>query len=39
VYIIRASKLTDNEDDDNDSDVSHLDRSAKRIKASNCFPP
>ncbi|XP_062177639.1 B3 domain-containing protein At3g19184 isoform X3 [Alnus glutinosa] len=33
VYIIRASKLTDNEDDDNDSDVSHLDRSAKRIKA------
>ncbi|XP_059449635.1 B3 domain-containing protein At3g19184-like isoform X2 [Corylus avellana] len=34
VYIIRASKLTDSEDDDNDSDVSHLDRSAKRIKAS-----
>ncbi|XP_062177484.1 B3 domain-containing protein At3g19184-like isoform X2 [Alnus glutinosa] len=34
VYIIRASKLTDNEDDDNDSDVSHLGRSAKRIKAS-----
>ncbi|KAF5448666.1 hypothetical protein F2P56_029176 [Juglans regia] len=34
VFIIRASELTDNEDDDKDSDVLHMDRSAKRIKAS-----
>ncbi|KAG7977760.1 hypothetical protein I3843_05G047000 [Carya illinoinensis] len=33
VFIIRASELTDNEDDDKDSDVLHMDRSAKRIKA------
>ncbi|KAB1207100.1 hypothetical protein CJ030_MR7G011421 [Morella rubra] len=35
VFIIRAAGSTDNEEDDEDSDVSNLDRSAKRIKASN----
>ncbi|KAG7976169.1 hypothetical protein I3843_06G136500 [Carya illinoinensis] len=34
VFIIRVSELTDNEENDTNSDVSPLDRSTKRIKPS-----